>query len=296
MNYRILGNSDLSISEVGFGCMSLQPGDNGIENLLHHAIDQGINFFDTADLYDKGINETIVGKALRPHRKKIVLATKVGNEWNPDGKGWHWNPTKDYILKSVDQSLQRLNTDYIDLYQLHGGTIEDPIDDTIEAFESLKKAGKIRHYGISSIRPNVIREYIHRSSIVSVMLQYSLLDRRPEEELLDLLDKNTIGVLARGPLAKGLLINKPPAEYNNHDEATVNHVVAAMSALTSEGRSKTSLALGYVLDRKEISAAVCGIRTENQLRDILQAYQNLPGKKDIEFLKSLPSNEYNQHR
>ena len=99
----------------------------------------------------------------------------------PDGTG---TLQKNIFSSAVDQSLKRLQTDYIDLYQLHGGTIEDPIDEMIEAFETLKAAGKIRYYGISSIRPNVIREYVKRSSIVSVMMQYSLLDRRPEEEML----------------------------------------------------------------------------------------------------------------
>src|SRR5699024_9731546 len=95
--------------------------------------------------------------------------------------------------------------DYIDIYQLHGGTIDDPIDETIEAFEELVKEGYIRYYGISSIRTNVIKEYIQKSNIINVMMQYSLLDRRPEEEVLDLLNANQISVVTRGSLAKGML-------------------------------------------------------------------------------------------
>src|SRR5699024_6403991 len=94
-----------------------------------------------------------------------------------------WDPSKKHIKTAVKQSLQRLHTDYIDLYQLHGGTIDDPIDETIEAFEELKTEGLIREYGISSIRPNVIKQYIEKSSIRSVMMQYNLLDRRPEETM-----------------------------------------------------------------------------------------------------------------
>ena len=198
MEYCILGKSALNISRLGFGCMSLDPADPEAENILHMALDAGINYFDTADLYNKGQNEIMLGRAFRNKRKELILATKVGNQWRSDGSGWDWNPSKKYILSSVDQSLERLQTDYIDLYQLHGGTIEDPIDDVIEAFELLKSAGKIRYYGISSIRPNVIRQYIKRSSIISVMMQYSLLDRRPEEEMFSLLKDNQIGVLARG--------------------------------------------------------------------------------------------------
>ena len=180
MNQRILARTGWAISELSFGCMSLQGTDAENARLIHKAIDGGINYFDTADLYQGGANETTVGKALIGKRSEVYIATKVGNELRADGSGWDWNPRKSYILKAVDQSLSRLQTDYIDLYQLHGGTIEDPIDEVIEAFEQLKEQGKIRAYGISSIRPNVIREYVDRAQIVSNMMQYSLLDRRPE--------------------------------------------------------------------------------------------------------------------
>ena len=187
MQYHQLGTSNLHVSRIGFGCMSLGHNDNENAERIRQAFDQGINFFDTADLYDKGWNEESVGRAIRHFRKDVILATKVGNQWKPDGSGWVWNPTKQYILGAVEDSLRRLQTDYIDLYQLHGGTIDDPIDETIEAFEQLREEGKIRYYGISSIRPNTIRAYVERSNIVSVMMQYSLLDRRPEETCLDLL-------------------------------------------------------------------------------------------------------------
>ena len=173
--------------------------------LLRAALDEGINYFDTADLYQNGENEVTVGKAFMGNRKEIIIATKVGNQLRPDGSGWDWNPRKKYILDAVEKSLKRLQTDYIDLYQLHGGTIEDPIDETIEAFELLKEKGVIRHYGISSIRPNVIREWATRSNMVSVMMQYSLLDRRPEETCLKYLGDQEIGVVVRGSISKGAI-------------------------------------------------------------------------------------------
>lgn len=178
MKYHTPRKSTLSVSEVVFGCMSLGTDDTANAALIHEAIDAGINCFDTANIYQDGFNEQTLGKALKEKRSKVIIATKVGNQRRADGRGPDWNPRKEHILSEVEESLNRLQTDYIDLYQLHGGTIEDPIDETIEAFETLKQQGKIRFYGISSIRPNVIREYVQRSGIVSVMMQYSLLDRR----------------------------------------------------------------------------------------------------------------------
>ena len=136
MLYRLLGSSGIQVSEIGFGCMSL-PSNRERENisLIHQAVELGINYFDTADLYDKGMNESVVGKALKDIRSKIILATKVGNQWRADGSGWDWSPRKEYMMKAVEESLSRLQTDHIDLYQLHGGTIDDPIDDEIETFE-----------------------------------------------------------------------------------------------------------------------------------------------------------------
>jgi aryl-alcohol dehydrogenase-like predicted oxidoreductase len=188
--------------------MSLGKDQYTANNFIHKAIDFGVNYFDTADLYDGGNNETLLGAAVIGKREDILLATKVRNQLNPNGKGWRWNPSKNYILEAVEQSLKRLKTDYIDLYQLHGGRIEDPIDEVIEAFEILKQQGKIKQYGISSISPNVIAEYAKRSDIVSVMLQYSILDRRAEEKVLPQLNKNGIGAFARGSLARGNTLKK----------------------------------------------------------------------------------------
>lgn len=119
MEYRLLGKSDLKISRIGFGCMSLDPRDPESEKLLNRALDAGINYFDTADMYQQGANEFLLGRVFKEKRKQVILATKVGNQWKPDGTGWDWNPSKKYILSAIDQSLERLQTNYIDLYQLH---------------------------------------------------------------------------------------------------------------------------------------------------------------------------------
>ena len=268
MQYKQLGNSDLQISRIGFGCMSLSPGreEESIQ-MIHRAIELGINYFDTADLYNNGMNETLVGKSLKTKRDKAIVATKVGNQWRADGSGWDWNPRKEYIMKAVDDSLGRLQMDHIDLYQLHGGTIDDPIDELIETFELLQQQGKIRYYGISSVRPNVIREYVKRSAIVSVMTQYSLIDRRPEESVFALLQEKNIGVLSRGALAQGMLVNKPAKEYLGHSQETITAAVVGMS------RMEQLIEIAATVDKEQLA------------------------KAEIEMLQNiLPATFYEEHR
>jgi aryl-alcohol dehydrogenase-like predicted oxidoreductase len=298
MQYNPLGHSTLSVSKIGFGCMSLAENDTSATSLLHAAIDKGINFFDTADLYAQGRNETMLGKALKEKRKDILIATKAGNQLKPDGSGWLWNPRKDYILSAVNNSLQRLQTDYIDLYQLHGGTMADNIDETIEAFTILQQQGKIRFYGISSIRPNVIRSYAYRSTLSSVMMQYSLLDRRPEESCFELLADKNIGVLARGGLAGGLLVDKPSKAYLNYSEDAVKKAATAINMLTDKNRGATQIALQFVLQQPAVSSAVVGIRTMDQLNEAVKTMDTPPLSLEaiIQLKKAVTANYYKEHR
>jgi aryl-alcohol dehydrogenase-like predicted oxidoreductase len=297
MEYVQLGKSGMRISRIAFGCMSLGDDYAAGENILHRAVELGINFFDTADLYAKGLNETMVGKALKPYRQHVYIASKVGNQWRADGSGWDWNPRKEYILEQVEGSLKRLQVDHIDLYQLHGGTIEDNIDESIEAFELLKQQGKISHYGISSIRPNVIREYVKRSNIVSVMMQYSLLDRRPEETCLQLLHENNIGVLARGTVAQGLLVNKPAKPYLNYSAEEVEKAAKAVQSVTDNDRTAAQMAMRFVLRTPGITAAVAGIRTMQQLEEAVEAAKPFITEAELHKLRTVVvPNKYEQHR
>ncbi|MDF1864235.1 MAG: aldo/keto reductase [Saprospiraceae bacterium] len=298
MKYAKLGNSDLNVSQISFGCMSLGADHSENEQLIHRAIELGINTFDTADLYAKGFNEETLGAALKGKREKVIIATKVGNQWRKDGSGWDWNPRKAYIKKAVHESLDRLQTDYIDLYQLHGGTIDDPIDEAIEAFEELKSGGYIRAYGISSIRPNVIREWAKKSNMVSVMMQYSLLDKRAEENCLDFLKDQGIGVIVRGALAKGLLAGKPPTAYLNHSNENVQNIQNLLASMEDENRKMRDLALQYVLSNPAVSTIASGIRTMNQLEENASIF-NLPFIEPNKFrvLQSdIESFQYEVHR
>ncbi|HYH15392.1 MAG TPA: aldo/keto reductase [Flavisolibacter sp.] len=297
MKYTTLGQTSLQVSRIAFGCMSLPQAKSSI-SILQKAVDSGINYFDTADLYDKGLNEELVGGALKTVRKQVVIATKVGNVWRQDGSGWDWNPKKEHILASVESSLKRLQTDYIDLYQLHGGTIEDPIDEAIEAFEQLVQQGKIRYYGISSIRPNVIRAWVSRSKIISVMTQYSLLDRRPEEATLPLLQEKHVGVMVRGSVAQGLLINKPAKPYLGYSEEQVKKAADLVHAFSLHNRTAAHTALQFVLQHPAVTAAVVGIRTMDQLEEAIQAMQvrAFTEEERQQLLKVLTPQNYQEHR
>jgi aryl-alcohol dehydrogenase-like predicted oxidoreductase len=300
---RKLGNSDLWVTELGLGCMSIGTEEKTARNIIETALDEGINYFDTADLYDFGDNEKIVGAALKEVRENVILATKVGNRWKPERTGWVWDPSKPYIKEAVKQSLKRLGTDYIDLYQLHGGTIEDHIDETIEAFEELKSEGYIRYYGISSIRPNVIRKYIEKSHIASVMMQYSILDRRPEEEALPLLHEHGISVVARGPLAKGLLSDKmldkvSPKGYQDYSQQELLEVLPALKDKLAAERSLTEIALQYNLANPAVASVIAGASSPEQVRSNVRGVNSSPlTQEELALIRKLTkANVYKEHR
>lgn len=303
MKKRKLGNSDLYVTELGLGCMSIGTEEKTARNIIETALEEGINYYDTADLYDFGENERIVGAALKDVRENVIIATKVGNRWSQDKKGWSWDPSKSYIKEEVKQSLKRLGTDYIDLYQLHGGTIDDPIEETIEAFEELKAEGFIRYYGISSIRPNVIREYVKKSSLVSVMMQYSILDRRPEEEALPLLQEFGVSVVSRGPLAKGLLSDKMLEKatdkgYQDYSLTELNEVLPILKERLADSRSFTEIALHYNLANPVVASVIAGASGPEQIRSNAKAVRSQPlSAEEVSLIKELTKvSIYKEHR
>jgi aryl-alcohol dehydrogenase-like predicted oxidoreductase len=291
------------VSELGLGCMSIGREEKTARKIIEAALDEGINYFDTADLYDFGENEKIVGQALKDVRDRVIIATKVGNRWSPDKTGWKWDASKSHIKEAVKNSLVRLGTDYIDLYQLHGGTLEDPIEETIEAFEELKAEGLIRYYGISSIRPNVIREYVKKASIVSVMMQYSILDRRPEEEALPLLHEQGISVVTRGPLAKGLLSERmleKAAEkgYLDYSHQELTEILPVLKEKVATARSFTEVALQYNLANPTVASVVTGASSPEQIRSNAHAVRSNPlTDVEIAVIQGLiKANTYKEHR
>ncbi|MEL3972422.1 aldo/keto reductase [Rossellomorea oryzaecorticis] len=306
MDKRQIGSSDLYVSKMGLGCMSLGTDEKQAKEIVQTALENGINYFDTADLYDFGRNEEIVGNALKEVRDDVIIATKVGNRWNDVSEGWRWDPSKEYIKSAVKDSLSRLKVEYIDYYQLHGGTIEDNFEESIEAFEELKEEGYIRYYGISSIRPNVIKKVLSQSSIQSVMMQYSLLDRRPEE-WMELLDDHRVSIIARGPLAKGLLSEKMLSKasdkikengYLDYSYPELEEVLRSIREKAADNRSMNELALQYDLAHSSVASVIPGASSPRQLKENIEAVNGPPlSAEEVEVVTRLTKlSRYQQHR
>ena len=299
MQKRELGKSGLFISELGLGTMSLPNDLTESKNIIDAALHAGINYFDTADLYDGGKNEELVGYALKGRRENVILATKVGNNLNSDGNGWTWDPSKKHITEAVKKSLTRLGTDYIDLYQLHGGTMDDDVDETIDAFESLKREGLIRQYGISSIRPTVIKRFLDNSSAISVMMQYSLLDRRPEE-WFGVIDEAAASVITRGTIAKGFLTSQGLSRVQNSNgfvDYNAEELKNVVQALEEQIDDLHAAAIAFVLDNKTVASALVGSRTTAQLLDSVIAYEKSCSIGEMKSLKELvTAHKYKEHR
>ncbi|MGE7808498.1 aldo/keto reductase [Lysinibacillus capsici] len=299
MKKRQLGTSELFISEISLGGMSLSTDKTQAAAIVDMALDAGINYIDTADLYDYGANEEIIGATLGKRRHDVILATKVGNRWAEGVDGWHWDASPSYIKEAVHASLRRLGTDYIDVYQLHGGTIEDDWDEIIDTFEGLKKEGLIREYGISSIRPNVLQRFLPASSARSVMMQYSALDRRPEE-WFNFIAKQGASVVTRGTVAKGLLTNswqQRLQHVNGFNTYTAEELTTTLTDLALHYNNLHALAIAFNLKEPTIASTVIGASSQQQLAQTLASYEKINSITDFKVANELTKNEYYQvHR
>lgn len=293
--------SGIEISELGLGCMSLGTDYKKAQPIIESAIDNGITYFDTADIYDQGVNEEIVGKVLKKYQNRddIVIGTKVGNRLTDDGH-MTWDPSKKHIKESVKGSLKRLGLNHLDLYQLHGGTIDDPLDETISAFDELKQEGYIRAYGISSIRPNVIDYYLKNSQIETLMSQFNLIDNRPESLINDVHDKQ-VKILARGPVFKGLLTSKSvdviDEKFKNgvldYTQDELGSTIASIKELES---NLTALSFKYLTSHDAMGSIIVGASSVEQLEENVRNYYKEISLDQIKSARNRVKDiEYTQH-
>jgi aryl-alcohol dehydrogenase-like predicted oxidoreductase len=216
MQKRKLGNGGLEVSALGFGCMGMSwsygPAKDKKEmtDLLHAAVDRGVTFFDTAEVYGPLVNEELVGEALAPYRDRVVIATKFGWEANPeDGGKWSaLNSRPEHIKKVAEESLKRLKVDVIDLYYQHRVDLNVPIEDVAGAVKDLIQEGKVKHFGLSEASAKTIRRAHAVQPVTALQSEYSLFFREPEETVMPTLEELGIGFVPFSPLGKGFLTGK----------------------------------------------------------------------------------------
>jgi len=216
MQKRKLGNSNLEVSALGLGCMRMSYGDSPVGDrqemisFLHSAVDRGITFFDTAEVYGPFINEELVGEALEPFHGRVVIGTKFGFQPNPDGShGWKsLNSRPEHIKQVAEASLKRLKVDAIDLFYQHRVDPEVPIEDVAGAVKDLIQAGKVKHFGLSEAGVGTIRRAHAVQPVSAIQSEYSLWWRTPEEEVLPACEELGIGFVPFSPLGRGYLTGK----------------------------------------------------------------------------------------
>jgi aryl-alcohol dehydrogenase-like predicted oxidoreductase len=286
MEYRKLGNSGLKVSEVGLGGNNFGwwADEQTSNTVVNHAIDMGINFIDTADVYDRGHSEEFVGKAVKSKRSQVIIATKFGAPMGdgPNERGG----SRYYIMKAVDASLKRLQTDYIDLYQIHFPDPTTPIEETLRALEDLVRAGKVRYIGCSNFAAWQLCEALWTSrannlqSFVTVQPRYNLFDRRIEIELVPCCQAYGIGVIPYSPLAGGLLTGKyrqgeeppegrlsgqMPQSTGIFSEANWNKLAKWEAFATEHGHTMGELAIAWLLSKPWLSTVIAGARKIEQV-------------------------------
>ncbi|HUK57074.1 MAG TPA: aldo/keto reductase [Nitrospiria bacterium] len=213
MQKRTLGKNGLAVSAIGLGCMGMsefygRPEDEDSIKTIHRALDLGIDFLDTADMYGVGRNETLIGRAIRDRRDRVVLATKFGNVRGSDGSFLGVNGKPDYIRSACEASLKRLGVEVIDLYYQHRVDPATPIEETVGAMAELVREGKVRHLGLSEAAPNTIRRAHAVHPIAALQTEYSLWSREPEDGILPVCRELGIGFVAYSPIGRGFLSGK----------------------------------------------------------------------------------------
>ncbi|WHX46967.1 aldo/keto reductase [Paenibacillus woosongensis] len=300
MEYVKLGNTGIDVSRLCLGCMGFGVAERWIHPwvldeehsrpVIKEALEQGINFFDTANVYSDGTSEEIVGRALKDYanRDEIVLATKVYFQMHqgPNGSGL----SRKAIMSEVDKSLKRLGTDYIDLYQIHRWDYNTPIEETMEALHDVVKAGKVRYIGASAmqawrfLKANYIAERNGWTRFVSMQNHYNLLYREEEREMMPLCKEEKIGVIPYSPLASGRLTRDWSEATHRSETDQVQRskydamadadrlIVERLAAIAEErGVPRVQIALAWLLQKEPVTAPIIGATKTSHLKDAAAA-------------------------
>jgi aryl-alcohol dehydrogenase-like predicted oxidoreductase len=304
---RRLGKNGPEVSAIGLGCMGMSEfygaGDE-TESIatIHHAIDRGVTFLDTADMYGVGKNEELVGRAIRDRRGEVFLATKFGNVRGPNGEFLGVDGSPDYVRSACEASLKRLRVEAIDLYYQHRVDTEVPIEDTVGAMARLKEEGKIRFLGLSEAAPNTIRKAHATHPIAAVQTELSLWSRDAEAEVLPTVRELGIGYVAYSPLGRGFLSGrfKSPADFpegdfrKNHPRfqgenfAKNIELVHEVEAMAKEkGCTTAQLALAWVLAQGEDIVPIPGTKHVRYLDENIGALDVSLTREDLDRLDAI---------
>jgi len=299
MKYRKLGSTDLKVSEIGMGCWAIGGSSYGPSygptkdtvsiKAIEKALEFGCNFFDTADLYGQGHSEKLLGQALKNVREDVIIATKVGFDIYQGGK----NFDEDYIKFALSKSLERLQTDYIDLYQLHNPTATELNNEKIfNTLDNLKDAGLIRNWGISLKNTSDLTKTASSSNASTLQLVYNALQQEAAKSIFTDAKRNGVGIIAREPLANGFLTEKyninskfPKGDIRNsmnnaYIEKQLNKAKKINNSLKHREESIVQLALKFVLSNDAVSIVIPGCKTPEQVE------QNMNASEIKDFTKS----------
>jgi aryl-alcohol dehydrogenase-like predicted oxidoreductase len=290
MKTRKLGNTGIDIPAIGLGCMGMSSVYGTADDaesiaVVHRALELGINFLDTADIYGAGGNEELVGRAIKGKRDQVVLATKFGNRiktaW-ADGKGYDLDGSPAYVRQAVEASLRRLGVETIDLYYQHRVDPRTPIEETVGAMADLVKAGKVRWLGLSEAAPETVRRAHAVHPIAALQTEYSLWTRDPEDELLALTAELGITFVAYSPLGRGFLTGElkspddlAPDDWRRHNPRFQGENFRKNLALVDElgnlahekNTTSAQLALAWLLTRGEHVVPIPGMRRIARLEE-----------------------------
>ncbi len=307
MKYRRLGGSDLEVSVIGLGTLAMgghaygPVDDEQSIATIRRAMELGINLVDTSDNYGRGHAEEIVGKAVKGRRDDVVIATKGGTPWDEEGRVT-FDCSEEAITRAVEDSLRRLDTDWIDLYQIHVPDSETPYEETARALERLIRAGKVRHAGLSNFWAEDLEAWLAIDGVVCDQMPYNLLHRDIEGEFLSLCREHGVGVIAYTPLLMGMFAGRmtPETTFGEGDHRSsypqfqgkpLRDCLALRERLhpiaADRGMTLTQLALSWVISRPRVTCAIPGAKRPKQVEENAVAGERVLNEADLAEIDQL---------